>query len=197
MKVKIFGDTDLSCKLREDLTRFGETIVEDAEEASYFISAQYGKIFSQQEIEKFSPILNIHFSDTSVMRGCNVMTHAIEHELPSTAVTFHWVDNGIDTGDVLFRVPIEISSDDTARQLYDRCVVTASAYFRLCWGWLRTKPDGTKLDPVGEYYTRRLDTCLNLTKDQERFLRSRIFGGSKMPILKVGGETYTLKRLIS
>ena len=195
--MKIFGETELSSMVHDILTSFGETVVDDPNDATYFISAQYAKIFNRDEIEKYGRILNIHFSDTSVIRGCNVMSHAIEQGLSATAITFHWIEERIDTGDVLFRIPVMIRETDTSRTLYDRCVEIASVNFKLQWKWLKTKPDGTKLDPVGEYYTRRLDTCLNLTKDQERFLRSRIFGGSKMPILKVGGETYTLKRLIS
>ena len=63
--------------------------------------------------------LNLHPAYLPFNRGWHTPTWAILDETPYGA-TLHWIDEGIDTGDIALRRKIDVRPDDTAHRLYQR-----------------------------------------------------------------------------
>lgn len=63
--------------------------------------------------------LNLHPAWLPYNRGWHTPTWAIYEKTPYGA-TLHWVDEGLDSGDIALRRRIEVQPDDTAHTLYQR-----------------------------------------------------------------------------
>jgi len=70
--------------------------------------------------------INIHPSYLPNYRGQHVINWAIVNGENETGVTIHFVDKGIDTGDVITQKKIPILFEDTAKTLHDRI------YYEVC-----------------------------------------------------------------
>lgn len=62
-------------------------------------------------------MVNVHASLLPKLRGAAPIQHAILHGLTETGVSIMQMDEGMDTGPVLLRVPTPIASDETAGEL--------------------------------------------------------------------------------
>lgn len=93
-------------------------------DADIFVVAAYGKILSKEilEIPKYGCI-NAHASLLPKYRGAAPIQWSIIDGEKSTGITIMQMDEGLDTGDMLFTKEVEISDDDTADSLYDKLSV--------------------------------------------------------------------------
>lgn len=81
----------------------------------------YGQILPQALLDvPRAGALNLHASLLPRHRGAAPVHAAILSGDRTTGITAMWMDEGLDTGDVLLSRPIEISPDDTAGSLHDR-----------------------------------------------------------------------------
>ncbi|MDY0361686.1 MAG: methionyl-tRNA formyltransferase [Desulforegulaceae bacterium] len=87
----------------------------------FLIVAAYGQILPKKllEIPKFAPI-NIHASILPFYRGASPIQHAILNMEKETGITTMFMDEGLDTGDILHIEKIKIHENDTAGSLHDR-----------------------------------------------------------------------------
>jgi len=95
------------------------------------ISVHWDRLFSKAELQ--APrigALNLHNSYLPWNRGSHACTWAIVDRTPGGA-TMHWMDEGIDTGDILYQEPLSIMDDETADQLYKRTVGIEVKVFRV------------------------------------------------------------------
>lgn len=53
-------------------------------------------------------------------RGRAVIPWTILQGAPVTASTLFWIDDGLDTGDILMQLPFDVAPDETARSLYNK-----------------------------------------------------------------------------
>ncbi|SFM56843.1 methionyl-tRNA formyltransferase [Methanolobus profundi] len=67
-----------------------------------------------------SGAINIHPSMLPKYRGQHVINWAIVNGETKTGVTVHFVDDDLDTGDIIAQRSVPIYFDDTAKQLHDR-----------------------------------------------------------------------------
>ena len=96
----------------------------------YLISVQYDRILKKDWIElPQRDALNLHFSLLPKLRGCYPTKWAILEE-HFTGVTFHSIDCGIDTGEIMDQVRVPISSSDTDQSLYAKLSDEAYTLFR-------------------------------------------------------------------
>jgi methionyl-tRNA formyltransferase len=72
--------------------------------------------------------LNTHSSLLPMHRGPNPFTATILAGDTETGVTFHGMDEGIDTGPVVAQYPMSISAEDSAGSLYERAAVVAGEH---------------------------------------------------------------------
>lgn len=112
---KIYGDK-LSDKINEILEK-------NNEKTSYIILAGYLSILSEEFIEKWEKkIINIHPSllpkyGGKGMYGMKVHEAVIKNKEKESGCTIHYVDSGIDTGEPIMSIKVEVSESDTPESL--------------------------------------------------------------------------------
>lgn len=142
------------------------------------ISCHYSKIIKPQEVECFKyGIVNIHPSMLPYGRGSDPVIWSMIANVP-TGMTFHWIDEGIDTGNILFQLEIPRNELETAEDLYNRITSYYQYAFPIFWDELYLKlrkgikPIGKKQDLLDSplYQSRKrgeLKTLGNLTGSHE------------------------------
>ena len=65
-------------------------------------------------------VINVHGALLPNYRGANVLNWVLINGEAETGVTVHWMDKGIDTGDILLQERVAIAADDTALTLRDK-----------------------------------------------------------------------------
>lgn len=90
-------------------------------EADIFVVVAYGQILSKEilDMPKYGSI-NVHASLLPKYRGAAPIQWSIIDGEKLTGVTIMQMDEGIDTGDMLFKSTVEIEDTDTADSLYDK-----------------------------------------------------------------------------
>lgn len=93
-------------------------------EADVYIVAAYGQILSREilDMPKYGS-LNIHASLLPKYRGCSPIQHVIIAGEQKTGITIQQMNEGIDTGDILYTKTIAIEADDTFETLHDKLMV--------------------------------------------------------------------------
>lgn len=91
----------------------------------YFISTEYDKIIKPSMFHTNS-LFNIHFSLLPKYKGMHICLMHILNGETEGGVTFHKMDSGIDTGDIIFQRKIDIDAHDSARDLYLKLINTGS-----------------------------------------------------------------------
>lgn len=90
-------------------------------EADVFVVVAYGQILSREILDlPRLGCLNVHASLLPKYRGASPIQEAIRAGDRSTGVTVMWMDEGLDTGDILCAKRLSIRSDETAKTLHDR-----------------------------------------------------------------------------
>ncbi len=104
---------------RKDLYRYVEYIT--SLNADLIVVCGYKYIIPQEifTLPKFGTI-NIHPSYLPAYRGQHVINWAIINGENETGVTIHFIDEGIDTGDIILQKKVPISFEDTAKTLHDK-----------------------------------------------------------------------------
>jgi methionyl-tRNA formyltransferase len=69
--------------------------------------------------------VNVHPSLLPAYRGPNPLYWVIKNREPMTGVTVHYMDAGIDTGDIIVQQAFPINVGETERSLRDRCLPMA------------------------------------------------------------------------
>ena len=97
-------------------------------DADVFVVVAYGQILPRSVLDiPCSGCLNIHASLLPRHRGASPIQAAIREGDAETGVTIMWMDEGLDTGDVLLVERIEIDSHDTGGTLHDKLASLAPA----------------------------------------------------------------------
>ena len=87
----------------------------------YVISLQYDQIMVKDVIDIPSHgVLNLHFSSLPKYRGVVPIAHAMINCEEKAGVSLHYIDVGIDTGDLIAQAETEIEETDTGRTLYEK-----------------------------------------------------------------------------
>lgn len=89
--------------------------------ADVYIVAAFGQILSREilDIPRLG-CLNIHASLLPKYRGASPIQHAIIDGEKETGITIQQMDEGIDTGDILYKKSISIADDDNYETLHDK-----------------------------------------------------------------------------
>ena len=113
--------------LKEKLSDEISNILEnDDEKTDYIVLAGYLSILSPEFIKKWSrKIINIHPSllpkfGGKGMYGMNVHRAVIEAKETESGCTIHFVDTGVDTGEIILQIKVPVLSDDTPEVLQKR-----------------------------------------------------------------------------
>jgi methionyl-tRNA formyltransferase len=93
---------------------------DDIPECDILYSVQYHLILKQPHIAKARQIaVNLHLAPLPDYRGCNQFSFAIFHGAKEFGVTVHKIDEGIDSGDILFEDRFEMPKDIWVKELFN------------------------------------------------------------------------------
>lgn len=92
--------------------------------ADVYIVAAFGQILSREilDIPKYG-CLNIHASLLPRYRGTSPIQHVIVDGEEKTGITIMQMDEGVDTGEMLYQREIPIASDENYETLHDKLMV--------------------------------------------------------------------------
>jgi methionyl-tRNA formyltransferase len=125
-------------------------------ELDYIIGVHFPYIFpdSVLEIPRVG-VLNLHPGLLPHNRGWHTPSWAILDQTPIGA-TLHFMDSGLDTGDIVAQVAIEVRPEDTAHTLYGRLLQVEVDLFREAWPLLATgnPPRRTQSPDEGTSHSR-------------------------------------------
>jgi phosphoribosylglycinamide formyltransferase-1 len=85
------------------------------------VLAGYMRVVKEPLLEAFPRrIINIHPSLLPDFRGLEAWRQALDAGAAKTGCTVHYVDNGVDTGEILAQSEVPVLEDDTAESLHAR-----------------------------------------------------------------------------
>jgi len=113
------------------------------------ISAFFGYIIPKQILELFPRgCINVHPAFLPFNRGAFPNVWSIVDGTPAGA-TIHWVDAGVDTGDIIAQREVEVEPVDTGQTLYRRLEQACVDLFQETWPLLREGKAPRIPQPVG------------------------------------------------
>lgn len=87
------------------------------------VSVSYDQIFREPTIAQFPKgIINVHCGKLPNYRGRNILNWALINGEEDFGITVHYVDQGIDTGDIINQLVLPIEDTDDYQTLLDRSV---------------------------------------------------------------------------
>ena len=127
-------------------------------------------------------IFNLHPSLLPEYRGCSSLTWALINGESQTGFSFHYIDCGIDTGNILLQKKIPIEDFDTQQSLYFKVMFEALKYFNEVLDRVMANEQGIPQlkGETGHYYPRGcpfngvIDINWSIEM-KERFIRAMIY----------------------
>ena len=140
-------------------------------DADYIISIHFPYVFPKEVLEiPEHGVLNLHPAYLPYNRGWHTPSWAIWEETPYGA-TLHFMDEGLDTGDIIHQKRTEILPDDTADTLYKRVMKLEFEVFKEAWASILS---GT--------YTRQPQPLKEGTTHQKQDIKSIQFVDLNEPV---------------
>ncbi len=156
----------------------------------YFFSLEYEHILN---IDKFNSknLYNLHFSLLPNYRGCHTNYYQIRDGEINTGVTIHYIDKGIDTGDIIDNIKYKIGINDTAYDNYQKLLKYSVILFKKnLKKILQNKHKRTKQNlKKGSYFNRKSINYKKITNIKKiennlkthNMIRSLIFEPFQLP----------------
>jgi phosphoribosylglycinamide formyltransferase 1 len=95
----------------------------EGREADLVVLAGYMQLLSPAFVARFrNRVINVHPALLPSFPGLEAVQQALEHGSKVTGVTVHFVDEGVDSGPIIFQRPVEVPSsrdwDETEKQIH-------------------------------------------------------------------------------
>jgi methionyl-tRNA formyltransferase len=101
------------------------------------ISVSFGQLLRQDFLSIMpSGCVNLHTSLLPYNRGANPNVWSIVNRTPA-GVTLHYIDSGIDTGDIIAQRAVEVTPADTGETLYRKLERASVELFKEAWPAVR------------------------------------------------------------
>ncbi|MBS1488879.1 MAG: methionyl-tRNA formyltransferase [Bacteroidetes bacterium] len=124
------------------------------------VSMSFNQIF-KTEIINLAPmgLINCHAGKLPFYRGRNILNWALINDEKEFGITVHYVDEGIDTGDIILQRTYQITDDDTyatlLEQAYSECATILYDAIKLLQNGNITRVKQSSIHPTGFYCGRR------------------------------------------
>ena len=120
-RAKDAGIQNYLIPLKSDRKLWDREIINTLEELSpdLVVSAGFMRILSAECVERFR-IVNSHPALLPLFPGAHAVRDALAAGAKETGVTIHWVDSGVDTGEIIAQESVAISASDTEEILHER-----------------------------------------------------------------------------
>jgi phosphoribosylglycinamide formyltransferase-1 len=87
----------------------------------YLILAGYMRILSSEFIRNYpQKIINIHPADTRLHQGLHAYEWAFQNQMSETKITVHYVNEGVDTGQIIAQTSVDLSGAQTLDEVEQR-----------------------------------------------------------------------------
>lgn len=135
-------------KLRDFLTAFEDTVLITTEQLTidsecfadidFIISYGYRYILDKNIVDRFKKkIINLHISLLPWNRGADPNLWSFLEDTPK-GVTIHYINQGVDTGNILAQKEVNYLPEDTLRTSYNRLSENIEDLFREVWPLIRS-----------------------------------------------------------
>lgn len=144
-------------------------------------SVYYRYIIKPEVIDAVNgKIFNLHPALLPKYRGCSSLTWAMINGEKECGYTFHYIDAGCDTGNIIIQNKIKIEEFDTQLTLYNRVMFYAMESFLEAFDKVVDGYKGEKQIGEASYYRRGcpLDGKITDSMDEElveRFIRAMVY----------------------
>ncbi len=123
----------------------------------FIVSFGYRHIIKKDIIDLFSlKIINLHISYLPWNRGADPNFWSFVENTPK-GVTIHLVDEGLDSGAILFQKEVQMSSEDTLRTSYEKLVSEICAMFSAKWPLIKSGQCQPRPQVMGGSFHRTQD----------------------------------------
>lgn len=125
-----------------------------AYECELLVSMSFNQIFKEELLSRY-PIINCHAGKLPFYRGRNILNWALINDEKEFGISVHFVDSGIDTGDIIIQKSYAIKdSDDYSALLclaYKECPLLLHKALRLFVGGKIQAIKQESIDKIGSY----------------------------------------------
>lgn len=135
------------------------------------VSMSFNQIF-KKDILSITPtgIINCHAGKLPFYRGRNILNWALINDEKEFGITVHFVDEGIDTGDIILQRTYPIADEDSYKTLLERAYTACAEILYDALKQLKngtyTRKRQTEIHPVGMYCGIRKEGDENLSWNQ-------------------------------
>lgn len=204
--------TDIKCLCEENSISQLSSLDEYLElpVVDYVFSIQYHEILKSKHINKARDYtINLHMAPLPDYRGCNQFSFAIANNARIFGTTLHLIDEGVDSGPIIFEKRFEIPPNIWVEDLYK---ITESHSYKLFCNSIRqillddftAKPQSDFLSERGTNTYKRSDIerlktiDLNWSNEKiERYIRATYMPGFSPPKLLVDNKIFELNEFTS
>lgn len=113
--------------MREEVERLGVRVLtledlEGLDRPDIGLSMRFHQILKRRHLDCFRlGVVNFHGAPLPEYRGAMALNAALLQGDPTFGVTLHWMDTGIDSGDILVMERFEVEPHETAYDVFKRC----------------------------------------------------------------------------
>jgi methionyl-tRNA formyltransferase len=152
------------------------TVLQDI---GFIISYGYRFIISPEIVARFpNRIVNLHISYLPWNKGADPNLWSFLEDTPK-GVTIHYVDEGLDTGEIIAQQKVHYRIDDTLRTTYERLSQRIEGLFREIWPELKQgRLQSTRQEAEGSFH---------LKKDKEKY-QHLLTNGWDTPVINLIGK---------
>ena len=154
-----------------------------------YVSMSFNQIFKDQIINyPRLKTINCHAGQLPFYRGRNILNWVLINDAPEFGITVHYVDSGIDTGDIIAQKIFPISDDDDYSTLLEKAYIgCADTLYLAIRQFIENRVQSfpqSKIHPLGFYCTQRIagDELINwnqTSRDLFNFVRAICFPGPR------------------
>jgi methionyl-tRNA formyltransferase len=149
------------------------------QEVDFLISYGYRHILKKDILSKFqNKAINIHISLLPWNRGADPNLWSFLENTPK-GVTIHYLDEGIDTGNILVQTETEFTNEDTLRTSYEKLNELAIELFQNSWLKIREGKIYSQPQPYGG--------SLHRLQDRESY-KHLLTNGWDTPVINLIGK---------
>ena len=107
--------------MKADRNQWNQEIFQlaDRKAPDLIVSAGFMRILSAEFVERFK-VINTHPALLPKYPGAHAVRDALAAGEVTTGTTVHWVDAGVDTGEIIAQQVVEIAAGDTEASLHER-----------------------------------------------------------------------------
>jgi len=123
----------------------------------FIISYGYRHIIKKDVLKMFPRrVINLHISLLPWNRGTDPNLWSFLEDTPK-GVTIHYIDSGIDTGEILAQKEITFDANETLRTSYDKLSYTIERLFKETWPEIRVSRQNSYAQPAGGTFHSKRD----------------------------------------